>query len=77
MTLLSPAAWAIVRPVLSRVLAVALIWASTWTARTLGIPISAETQAHVTELTLGLLAYALVHRAVSSKINPEDAARAG
>lgn len=64
-----------IRPILARLLAIALLWVSSWTLKHFGVPISDEMQHDMTELAVGLVFYSLVHRDISIKTNPADAAK--
>lgn len=70
-----------IRPVLARIVGAVVAGVLTWLATKFGVVIPKETAGQLTEnlvaamLVMFSIIYALVHRAVSVKTNPTDAAQ--
>lgn len=64
-----------VSPILSRLIAGVMVWLSGYLLQKLGAPIDAEMQKNITEMAVALVVYALIHRGVSTQINPADVAK--
>jgi len=63
-----------VRPSLARVLMALLLPIAAKAGQMLGVPISDETVRTIADIGAALVIYALGHRAINAKVNPQDAA---
>lgn len=63
------------RPYISRLVAAAMLWLTSWIGTQFGITVAEEIQRYIVELVVVLIIYSITHKAVDSKVNPVDAAR--